>query len=114
MFFVLSLLSKPMAVTLPVVLIILDFYPLLVALSLRRFGEGTKVCCEIAMMAADAGLIPQGEEAITVAGTGKGADTVTIIKTTASKRFLDLRVLEILATPRFQGITRGLILTSAP
>jgi hypothetical protein len=76
-------------------------YPtLLVAQSLRRFGEGAKVCCEIVMMAADAGLIPEGEEAVTVAGTGRGADTVTIIKTAVSKRFLDLRVLEILAKPR--------------
>ena len=36
-------------------------YPtLIVANTLRRFGEGAKVCCEIVMMAADAGLIPEG------------------------------------------------------
>ena len=76
-------------------------YPtLLVAQSLRRFGEGPKVCCEMIMMAADAGLIPEGEEVVTVAGTGHGADTVTVIKSAASKRFLDLKVLEILAKPR--------------
>jgi hypothetical protein len=76
-------------------------YPtLLVAQSLRRLGEGIKVCCEIVMMAADAGLIPEGEEALAVAGTGKGADTVAVIKTSTSKRFLDLKVLEILAKPR--------------
>jgi len=76
-------------------------YPtLIVAQSLRRFGEGPKVCCEIVMMAADAGLIPEGEEVIAVAGTGRGADTVMIIRSAASKRFLDLKVLEILAKPR--------------
>lgn len=76
-------------------------YPtLLVAQSLRRFGEGAKVCCEIVMMAADAGLIPEGEEVISVAGTASGADTVMIIRTAVSKRFLDLKVLEILAKPR--------------
>jgi hypothetical protein len=76
-------------------------YPtLIIANSLRRFGEGAKVCCEITMMAADAGLIPEGEEVLAVAGTAKGADTVMIIKSAASKRFLDLRVLEILAKPR--------------
>ncbi len=76
-------------------------YPtLLVAQSLRRFGEGAKVCCEMTMMAADAGLIPEGEEVITAAGTGRGADTVAIIRAAASKRFLDLKVLEILAKPR--------------
>ena len=76
-------------------------YPtLLVAQTLRRFGEGPKVCCEIVMMAADAGLIPEGEEIIAVAGTGQGADTVIIIRAATSKRFLDLKVLEILAKPR--------------
>jgi hypothetical protein len=76
-------------------------YPtLIIAQSLRRFGEGAKVCCEIVMMAADAGLIPEGEEVLAVAGTAKGADTVMVIKSAASKRFLDLRVLEILAKPR--------------
>ena len=76
-------------------------YPtLLVAQTLRIFGQGTKVCCEIVMMAADAGLIPEGEEVIAVAGTGHGADTVIVLKAVPSKRFLDLRVLEILAKPR--------------
>ncbi len=76
-------------------------YPtLIVAQTLRRFGEGPKVCCEIVMMAADAGLIPEGKEVLAVAGTGRGADTVMVIRSAASKRFLDLRVLEILAKPR--------------
>ena len=76
-------------------------YPtLIIANSLRRFGEGSKVCCEIVMMAADAGLIPEGEEVLAVAGTAKGADTVMVLKSAASKRFLDLRALEILAKPR--------------
>ena len=76
-------------------------YPtLIIANSLRRFGEGAKVCCEIVMMATDAGLIPEGEEVLAVAGTARGADTVMVIKSAVSKRFLDLRVLEILAKPR--------------
>ncbi|MFO0753428.1 MAG: pyruvate kinase alpha/beta domain-containing protein [Thermodesulfovibrionales bacterium] len=76
-------------------------YPtLVVAQSLRIIGEGAKVCCEMAMMAVDAGLIPEGEEILTVAGTGRGADTVLVVRSAASKRFLDLKVLEILAKPR--------------
>jgi hypothetical protein len=71
-----------------------------VAQSLRRFGEGTKVCCECVMMAVDGGLVPEGEEVLAVAGTARGSDTVTLIKSAASKRFLELRVLEILAKPR--------------
>ena len=68
--------------------------------TLRRICQGMKVGCEIVMEACDAGLIPEGEETIAVGGTGYGADTVSIIKSVASKRFLDLKVLEILAKPR--------------
>jgi hypothetical protein len=76
-------------------------YPaMIIANALRRFGEGAKVCCEIVMMAADGGLIPEGEEVIAVAGTGYGADTVMVLRSAASKRFLELQVLEILAKPR--------------
>ncbi|MCF6150604.1 MAG: hypothetical protein E3K37_18400 [Candidatus Kuenenia sp.] len=77
-------------------------YPtMIVAQSLRRLGEGLKVCCEIVMEACDAGLIPEREEVVAVAGTIRGADTVCIIKSAASKRFLDLKVLEIMAKPRY-------------
>ncbi len=76
-------------------------YPtLIVAQSLRRLGEGLKVCCEIVMMAADGGLIPEGEVVLAVAGTARGADTVCTIRSAVSKRFLELKVLEILAKPR--------------
>ncbi|KJU85802.1 protein containing Pyruvate kinase [Candidatus Magnetobacterium bavaricum] len=76
-------------------------YPaMIVAQALRRFGEGPKVCCEMVMMVADAGLVPEGSEVVVVAGTGKGADTVMVVRAAASKRFLDLKVLEILAKPR--------------
>jgi hypothetical protein len=75
-------------------------YPtILVANTLRRLGQGIKVCCEIVMEAADAGLIAEGKEVVAVAGTAKGADTVAIIKSAASKRFLDLYVSQIVAKP---------------
>ncbi|MGD9022849.1 MAG: pyruvate kinase alpha/beta domain-containing protein [Deltaproteobacteria bacterium] len=75
-------------------------YPtLLVANTLRRFGHGTKVCCEIVMEAVDAGLIAEGQHVVAVAGTGKGADTVAILKSAASKRFLELFVSQIVAKP---------------
>lgn len=76
-------------------------YPtLVVAQTLRVFGQGAKVCCEIVMMAADAGLIPEGEEVLAVAGTGRGADTVMVIRSASSKRFFDLKAVEIHAMPR--------------
>ncbi|HWR68253.1 MAG TPA: hypothetical protein VN416_04465 [Desulfomonilia bacterium] len=72
----------------------------IVAGTLRRFGEGTKVAVEIVMEACDAGLIPEDAEVLAVGGTGYGADTVLLIRAKPSKRFLKLEVLEILARPR--------------
>ena len=75
-------------------------YPtLVIANTLRRLGQGMKVCCEIVMEAADAGLIAESKEVVAVAGTAKGADTVAIVKSAASKRFLDLYVAQIVAKP---------------
>jgi len=76
-------------------------YPtVLIAQTLRRLGQGTKVCCEIVMEACDAGLINEGKHVVAVAGTARGADTVAIIGSAASKRFLDLQVAEFVAKPR--------------
>ena len=75
-------------------------YPgMLIAQTLRRFGQGTKVACEITMEACDAGMVPEGERVLAVGGTGRGADTVLLVRSAASKRFFDLKVLEILAKP---------------
>lgn len=71
----------------------------LIAQTLRIFGQGLKVCVEIALMACDAGLIPP-EDVIAVAGTARGADTVAIIKAMPSNMFFQLKVREILAKPR--------------
>jgi hypothetical protein len=73
---------------------------LLIANTLRRLGQGLKVCCEIVMEATDAGLIPEEEEVVAVGGTARGWDTVAIIRSAASKRFMKLAVLEIWAKPR--------------
>jgi hypothetical protein len=72
----------------------------LVAHTLRLFGQGVKVGCEIVMMAVDAGLVPEEEEVIAVAGSRSGADTVLVIYSASSRRFLELKVLEIIAKPR--------------
>ena len=52
---------------------------LLIANTLRRLGQGLKVCCEIVMEAVDAGLIPEEEEVVAVGGTARGWDTVALI-----------------------------------
>ena len=71
----------------------------IVAQTLRLLGQGIKVCVEIVVEACDAGLIPEGEDIIAVAGTGKGADTVAIVQAHPSDRFLDVRIRQILAKP---------------
>jgi hypothetical protein len=74
----------------------------IVAQTLRIFGEGTKVCVEMALMAADAGLVRVGEPCISIGGTGWGADTAIVVRPANVQQFFDLRVMEILAKPRME------------
>ncbi|MHA1680692.1 MAG: pyruvate kinase alpha/beta domain-containing protein [Promethearchaeota archaeon] len=63
-------------------------------------GDGVKVCMEIALMAADAGLIPDVEkDIICIAGTGAGADTACIMKPAYSRMMTGLKVKQILCKP---------------
>ena len=72
----------------------------IIAAALRMLGQGVKVCVEIAGMALDAGLIPYGEEIISVAGTGRGADTACVILPAHSNNFFETKVKEIICMPR--------------
>jgi len=72
----------------------------LIAHTYYTFSQGTKVAVEIAVMAADAGLIPVDQEIISIAGTDTGADTALVIKPAYCTEFFDLRVREIIAKPR--------------
>ena len=72
----------------------------IIAYTLRIFGEGTKVAVEIALMAADAGLISTKEPCIAVGGTGRGADTAILLQPAHAQNFFDLRIMEVLAKPR--------------
>jgi len=72
----------------------------IVAMTLRMFGQGTKVACEIAAMAADAGLVRTDEEIIAIGGTGRGADTALVLQPEYTHRFFNLRVKEIICKPR--------------
>ncbi len=73
----------------------------IIAYTLRIFGEGTKVAVEIALMAADAGLISTKESCIAVGGTERGVDTAILLQPAHAQNFFDLRIMEILAKPRF-------------
>jgi hypothetical protein len=72
----------------------------LMANTLRLMGEGTKVCVEITLMAADAGLIPIDKNIVAIAGTSQGADTALLIKPANAARFFDLKIREVIAKPR--------------
>lgn len=72
----------------------------IIAHVLRLFSQGVKVGCECACMAVDAGLIKAGEEAISIGGSGTGADTAIILKPSNTHTFFNTRVLEIICRPR--------------
>ncbi len=72
----------------------------IVANTLYIFGQGLKVACEIALMAADSGLVRTDEDIIAIAGTNRGADTAVVLKPVNTRDFFDLKVKEILCKPR--------------
>ena len=68
--------------------------------TLYTFCQGMKVAVEIALMAADAGLLDMSREIIAIAGTDSGADTALVLKPAYPRMFTKLGILEILAKPR--------------
>jgi hypothetical protein len=72
-----------------------------IADTLRIFGQGMKVACEIALMAADAGVVRTDEDVIAIAGTDQGVDTAILLTPVNTRRFFDLRIKEILCKPHF-------------
>jgi hypothetical protein len=75
-------------------------YPvLLIADTLRLFGQGTKVAVEISIMAADAGALT-GDDIIAVGGSGGGADAALILKPAHQSNLFDMRIREIICKPR--------------
>jgi len=73
----------------------------IIADTLRIFGQGMKVVCEIATMAADSGLVSTGESVISVGGSNRGADTAVVLKPTHTHTFFSLKIQEILCKPHF-------------
>lgn len=71
----------------------------IIAHTLRIFGQGTKVAVEIALMAADSGLISINEDIISIGGSGRGADTALVLSPSNVQNFFDLKVHEIICKP---------------
>ena len=70
-----------------------------IAYTLRTFGHGTKVAIEMALMAADAGLIRTDEDVISIGGTATGVDTALLLKPTHTQNLFDMKVREIICKP---------------
>ncbi|MCL5069709.1 MAG: hypothetical protein M1308_02255 [Actinobacteria bacterium] len=71
----------------------------IVATALRMFGQGLKVCIEISVMAADAGLAKAGEDLIALGGSDTGADTAAVICPAHSQDFFKTKIREVICKP---------------
>ena len=71
----------------------------IVSTTLKMLGQGVKVCTEISVMAADAGLVKVGKDLIAIGGTGMGGDTSIVISPQHSQNFFKTKVREIIAKP---------------
>jgi hypothetical protein len=75
----------------------------IIAKTLELISTGTLVCLECVLMAVDAGMIPEYEEVIAVAGTERGLDTAWVIRSSASANLFHsskgARFVELLAKP---------------
>lgn len=73
--------------------------PMIMANMLRIFGQGTKVCVEIIMMACDGGCVAPGEKIIVMAGSASGADTAIVATASPSTKLTGIRIQEIICKP---------------
>jgi len=71
----------------------------IVAATLRIFGQGVKVACEVALMACDAGMVRTDEKVVSCGGSGSGADTALVLTPANTHNFFDMKVHEIICKP---------------
>lgn len=69
------------------------------AYTLRMFGQGVKVCVEISLMSADAGMVRTDQKILAIGGTVSGADTSMVITPANSHNCLELKIHEIICKP---------------
>lgn len=62
-------------------------------------GDGIKVAVEIAIMAADSGLVPTSEEILVAGGTSGGLDTLVSLQPAHMNNFFDINISKIYAKP---------------
>lgn len=66
--------------------------------TLKLFGQGVKVAVEVAIMAADAGAL-SGADIVAIGGSSKGADAALVIKPAHMNNLFDLKIREIICKP---------------
>lgn len=71
----------------------------IISAALRMFGQGTKVCVEIALMAADSGKITYGKPIVCIGGSAHGADTACVITPGYTACLLETKIHDILCKP---------------
>ncbi|MBI5061083.1 MAG: hypothetical protein HZB67_02115 [Candidatus Aenigmarchaeota archaeon] len=80
-------------------------FPLMIFVdALKLFSEGVKVCVEVTLMAADAGLVSPDEDIIAIAGTGGGCDTAMLIQPSYTTDVFNLGIKEIICMPKQVGV----------
>ena len=67
--------------------------------ALLMFGQGVRVCVEIAAMAVDAKKLPFGKPAVALGGDGYGLDTVCVLTAGYSISLFHTRIHEVLCKP---------------
>ena len=72
----------------------------LVSNTYYTFSQGLKVAVEVALMAADQGVIPCSAEVLTLGGAGEGADTALVVSPACSHEFFSLKIREVVCMPR--------------
>jgi hypothetical protein len=75
----------------------------LISQTYSTFGQGMKVAVEVAVMAADQGLLPVSREVLALGGTSEGADTAVVLTPACAGEFFKVRIHEVVCMPRRRG-----------
>jgi len=73
-------------------------YPEDMKTAFRRFSQGMKVAVEDVVIACRKGVLKEGEDVISLAGSSWGADTVIVIN--AASEFSTVKIKEVICMPR--------------
>jgi len=73
-------------------------YPENMKIAFRRFGQGMKVSVEDVVISCRRGVLEEGIDVISLAGSSRGADTAIVIR--SSRDFFAVKIREIICMPR--------------